>query len=296
MNSIACTPQQYWHYPKDRESRIQLFSAQEPKRLISRRTPVISLGSCFADHIRLRLKDRGFNYIITEPNDSGASANWGRVYNPISMRQVLDYCENRQWRPAERWWRDAHGRVVDPYRAVPPYPDESAAESDFQWHQEKACEAVASAEVVILTYGLVEIWESLLDNVVFQVRPIAYETHRHRFRVLEYPECLAAIEATCSGIRRLNPAAAIILTVSPVPLRATFRPDVTAVTANCYSKAVLIAAAQTAADRMPYVHYFPSYEIVNDCADVAFRLDGGIDSKTVDLVMNLFEKQFAAYE
>jgi tetratricopeptide (TPR) repeat protein len=53
----------------------------------------------------------------------------------------------------------------------------------------------------------------------------------------------------------------IILTVSPVPLGATFTGSDVAV-ANCYSKSVLRAAAEAAVAEFDHIEYFPSYESV----------------------------------
>jgi hypothetical protein len=77
-----------------------------------------------------------------------------------------------------------------------------------------------------------------------------------------------------------------------VPLRATFRHDVTPLTANAYSKAVLLAAVQRFCREASGTHYFPSYEIVTECVAEPFRPDGGVTSAAVDLVMSLFERHF----
>lgn len=273
MNSL-CHTEKFWRYPIDREAKLRLYTEQTGQPLITKTSAVTSLGSCFADHIRMFLKDHKYNYVVAEPNDSGSSANWGRVYNPIALRQIIDYCNNPNWSPQERWWSDTQGQTLDPYRTIAPYANMQAAEEDFQRHRGLAREVLAAAEVVILTYGLAEVWESALDGSVFQTRPVAFDSALHRFRVLEYTECLQAIEDTCAGIRRINPRTIIILTVSPVPLRATFRPDVTPVTANAYSKAVLLAAVQTASRRVADVYYFPSYEIVTECVAEPFRAEG----------------------
>jgi hypothetical protein len=285
-------PEHYWRCVTGCAAKLEQFRDRTGEPLISAATPVTSLGSCFADHIRMFLKDRGYNYVVTEPNDSGSSANWGRVYNPVALRQIIDYCEDPGWRPAERWWRDGQGRIHDPYRAVAPHAGEDLAEDDFRRHRALARRVFESAEVVILTYGLVEVWESAVDGAVFQARPVAFDPARHRFRTLEYPECLRAIEAACAGVRRINPRAELILTVSPVPLRATFRPEVAPVTANAYSKAVLLAAVQTACTRLAGARYFPSYEIVTECVAEPFRPDGGVTGAAVETVMGLFERYF----
>lgn len=290
--AVSYHPNNYWRYTIDREAKLHQITELTEQLLITKTSAITSLGSCFADHIRMFLKDRGYNYVATEPNESGSSANWGRIYNPISLQQIVDYCNSTDWHPQERWWVDSQGRTIDPYRAVTPYADIYTAEDDFQRHCGLARKVFATADVVILTYGLAEVWESALDGFVFQARPVAFDIARHCFRVLEYPECLQAIKAACTGIRCISPQSTIILTVSPVPLRATFRPDVTPVTANAYSKAVLLAAVQTASQHMANVYYFPSYEIVTECVNEPFRMDGSVEASAVDLVMSLFEQRF----
>lgn len=64
-----------------------------------------------------------------------------------------------------------------------------------------------------------------------------------------------------AAVERINPAARILLTVSPVPLIATFE-DEHVLTATTYSKSVLRVAAGEAARQSGRVAYFPSYEII----------------------------------
>jgi GSCFA family len=289
---ILYHPNNYWRYSVDQKAKLNQIAEHTKQPLITKTSAITSLGSCFADHIRMFLKDKDYNYVITEPNESGSSANWGRIYNPISLRQIIDYCNNSDWHPQERWWVDPQGRTLDPYRAVAPYADVQTAEEDFQRHLSLARKVFVAADVVILTYGLVEVWESALDGSVFQVRPVSFDLSRHRFSLLEYPECLQAIKSACAGIHCINPRAVIILTVSPVPLRATFRPDVTPGVANTYSKAVLLASVQTASRQLTNVHYFPSYEIVTECVGKPFREDGSVTPTAVEVVMDLFERSF----
>jgi hypothetical protein len=59
----------------------------------------------------------------------------------------------------------------------------------------------------------------------------------------------------------VNPKARLILTVSPVPLAATYSEEHVLV-ATTYSKSVLRVAAETTARAHEGVQYFPSYEII----------------------------------
>ena len=62
-------------------------------------------------------------------------------------------------------------------------------------------------------------------------------------------------------LRGIRPKLKVILTVSPVPLKATASID-HVLTATCYSKSVLRVAAHDVADTHDNVGYFPSYEII----------------------------------
>jgi hypothetical protein len=63
----------------------------------------------------------------------------------------------------------------------------------------------------------------------------------------------------------------VIVTVSPVPLRATFT-DQDVVVANMYSKSVLRVCAERL-EVLPGVDYFPSYEIVMSSSVRAYEKD-----------------------
>ena len=62
-------------------------------------------------------------------------------------------------------------------------------------------------------------------------------------------------------LRSLRPELKVILTVSPVPLKATASTD-HVLTATTYSKSVLRVAAHDIAASHENVGYFPSYEII----------------------------------
>ena len=59
-----------------------------------------------------------------------------------------------------------------------------------------------------------------------------------------------------------NKECKLILTVSPIPLHATFRTDLDVVSASHYSKSVLSASARRLVDMYEDIYYFPSYEYI----------------------------------
>jgi hypothetical protein len=90
-----------------------------------------------------------------------------------------------------------------------------------------------------------------------------------------------------------HPNSHIIVTVSPVPLLATFTGrDV--VVANSFSKSVLRAVAEEWASDKTNVDYFPSYEIVtNTKRDVAWENDlRHVRAEVVNSIMNQLKKHY----
>jgi GSCFA family len=65
-----------------------------------------------------------------------------------------------------------------------------------------------------------------------------------------------------------NTGKRILMTVSPVPLTATFS-GMDVVIANAYGKSVLRAVAQAIRDEFDRVDYFPSYEMVTASSDMS---------------------------
>ena len=116
---------------------------------------------------------------------------------------------------------------------------------------------------------------------------------RYEFQVSNFAENFANLEAVHSILSRFgHPETQIIVTVSPVPLMATFTPD-DVVLANCYSKSLLRTAANEWAAAHENVHYFPSYEIVmNSAREAAWMGDlRHVQGKLVNHIMELFLKQ-----
>jgi hypothetical protein len=85
----------------------------------------------------------------------------------------------------------------------------------------------------------------------------------------------------------------IIFTLSPVPLKATFRP-VSCVTANAVSKAILRAALDEVLrdnDTDDNLFYWPSYEIVTTAFGAPWEADNRhVRREHLDMIMGLFEE------
>jgi tetratricopeptide (TPR) repeat protein len=119
---------------------------------------------------------------------------------------------------------------------------------------------------VIVTLGYVETWFDrklgLYLNVMPPTQMIRAEPDRFEFRVLSYNDVLAGLNDLYALLQkhRTKPLK-MLVTVSPVPLLATFR-DMDVLLANAYSKSVQRAALDEFLIGKTGVDYFPSFEFV----------------------------------
>ncbi|WP_116092380.1 GSCFA domain-containing protein [Sphingomonas crusticola] len=242
---------------------------------------VATAGSCFAQHVARHLAASGFNYLVCEaahpivPDDAARAAGYGlytarygNIYTTLQLVQLFDRAYGR-FAPAEDVWTAPDGGgVVDPFRpTIQPggFASEAEMRADRTQHLARVREAFETLDILVFTLGLTEAWISKEDGAAFPLCPGvaggAFDPNRHEFRNLRAGEVRAQIGAFVKRLRSVNPAARVVLTVSPVPLAATASGN-HVLPATIYSKSVLRVAAQEAAEELEGVFYFPSYEIV----------------------------------
>lgn len=288
------------------------FPVPETDRFtISKSTPIASMGSCFAREIKRRLIQRDYNYLVEEthhPATIHASAAWERVYSTHCMRQIFEYTF-AQWNPDLRWWITPRSKKIqDPYRRVILYDHLEAAEKDFEHHRQHSRRILESAEVLILTLGLTEIWQDTIDGSVISVPSGPYvkeggDMSRYRFRVSRYADNLDNLERIYEIMATFNPDCKILMTVSPVNLWATFRQDMDVISASCNSKATLRAVADEFTTRHENVFYFPAFEMATIYQPLTGRTyfsegrdNFHVNKATVRFIMQHFFKFFTSQE
>lgn len=263
--------------------------------LVDRDTPIGSIGSCFAAEIKRYLQERDFNYVQTATGKHAewGSAAWDRVFNTGQLRQEFERALGT-FDPVERLWPLAKGGFGDPYRKSVRFASVEEAEIELEEHRRTAREAFLAVEVMIVTVGLTEIWYNREDGSVFnQVPPVeVFDEDRHGYRVADVAENKENILAAWKLLSAANPGAKMILTVSPVPLRATFRNE-NVISANAQSKATLLAAVREVVDTTDDVYYHPSYEITTTVVPEGFEEDNRhVRREVVDEIMKVFEHNF----
>ncbi len=242
---------------------------------------VVTAGSCFAQHIGPMLEAIRFNYLVTEAAhplvDAGLarrfnygvfSARYGNIYTARQLLQLIRRAYGA-FQPAEDGWALAGGGWVDPFRPqIQPggFLSRREYELDRARHFAAVREAFERLDVFVFTLGLTEAWVSRADGAVFTLCPGTaggtFDPERHAFVNFTAEEVVADMTAFAEALRRRIARAKLVLTVSPVPLVATARPETHVLAATTYSKAVLRVAAEMLARTLPGVMYFPAYEII----------------------------------
>ncbi|MFT7485585.1 MAG: hypothetical protein ACI9F9_001435 [Candidatus Paceibacteria bacterium] len=270
--------------------------------LVDRSTKIGSAGSCFASEISFRFQREGYNYLIKEKNPSGengldmASANWGIIFNVPSLRQLVERSFGARNEPALVWEHATPDGVVyrDPWREQVEYSTKEEYQESWKAHLRASREVFEEAEVFVMTLGLNEVWELRTDGTAFARCPWQLSPALVRYRTPSIEENLENLETMWSLWKEHNPGVQLILSVSPVPLLATFRsPEQHVITANCSSKATMRVVAEQFANRHPDVHYFPSFETVMYCSEERWKPDNRhVNRDAVAKVMSLFDQMF----
>ena len=269
---------QYWRSGVAEVGPGQFDPVTSVKFQITSHDAVSTLGSCFAQHLARHIKDSGLRYMVTEPlleteeqTEQAAmmatqfSARYGNIYTTRQALQLLDRANG--WETADDVW-ERNGRYFDAFRPhvrAGGFATIEELRDARMAHLQAAKRVFTESDVVVFTLGLTEAWMSTMDGAVYPTAPgvIAgsQDNSRHVFQNFSYPEVLSDLLDWCQRVREMNSNVRILLTVSPVPLNATYMPR-NVWTSTTYSKAVLRAVAGDVATELSYVDYFPSYEII----------------------------------
>lgn len=303
--------EKFWRKAIAEKSAFDLNNLYIKKYDIKATDPIVTAGSCFAQHIAKRLKSSGYYYIDAEPapfnfpeskRDAYGyglySARYGNIY---TARQLLQLAQRAfgEFNPVEHVV-EHKGRIFDLLRpSLEPNGFSSREECNeiLQSHLAAVRYLLTQAGIFVFTFGLTEAWLDKRDGTVYPVCPGTsageYDPDKYVFRNFSYPEILADMESFMALARKVNPSIKFLFTVSPVPLVATAINQHVLVS-TVYSKSVLRAVAGDLAAGDDMVDYFPSYEIITgpQSRSAFFNPDmRTVHSKGVDCVMEYFFKQ-----
>jgi hypothetical protein len=274
---------------------------------------IATAGSCFAQHISNTLTKTGFNYFVSETDASLSaevalrrnfgvfSARYGNIYTARQLLQLFDRAYGK-FTPTETHWLRADGRLVDPFRPQIE-PDGFATLAELTASRISHFAAVRrlfeQLDVFVFTLGLTESWLSMTDGAVFPLAPgVAGGTmdmNRYSFKNFSVTEVVSDMQQFIARLRSINPRCRLIITVSPVPLIATYE-NRHVLVSTTFSKSVLRAAAEEICTKDTTCVYFPSYEIITGAYTKGSYFAEDLRSVTpegVNHVMRLFLKHYA---
>jgi hypothetical protein len=306
--------QQFWQRAIKNVSPDQVDPVIKARFHIHQGTRVATAGSCFAQRISERLSEQGFNYLLTEApplhlsaaeatrlNYGSFSARFGFVYTARQLLQLIQRAYGN-FIPVDSAWCLGDDRFVDPFR---PRIEPEGFRSIEQLEASRLAHLAAvrtmfeTLDVFVFTLGLTEAWRAKADGAVFPIAPgVAGGTMDHdhyEFVNFTAAEVDSDLETFLALLAKINPGAQVILTVSPVPLAATYT-ERHVLVATTYSKSVLRAATEQIVQRHPHCDYFPSYEIITGSFNRG-RYFGedlrDVSPAGVDHVMRLFFEHYA---
>jgi len=255
------------------------------------------MGSCFAQELKKWLQNNNF---ICLPHE------WGVIYSPQSIRQIIQYSFDRaSWKPVEPFWI-LNDKYYDPYikssdHSGPRYLGENADEARraLEIHYKQSAKLLRDADLVVWTLGLTELWRNREDHSAYFAVPYPqnYDEKKHEFYTLTFQDVLDELRYAINNLRRYNPAVSIILSVSPVPLSISFRPELGPYVATQYSKSLLVTTAMTLVKEFDEVYYMPSYEVTRNDPHANYSPDGRhVTKECVGSIMELFRALYVSEE
>jgi GSCFA family len=277
-------------------------------------TRVGSGGSCFAQNITTALRNRGYNYFVTEAappflsNDDAIknnygifSARYGNLYTPLQWLQLIQRSVG-SFTLSDQFWSDGKGRFFDLLRPrIKPqgFSSQLEMESDVRQHLRAVKALFEQVDVFVFTLGLTEGWQSTVDGAIYPTCPGCgsagdFDPTKYVFRNFSVAETTDHLSQAIKLLVSLNPTINVILTVSPVPLIATMEQR-HVLQATTYSKSVLRVAAEQTALAFDDVHYFASFEIITGTGNTQSYFADDRRSVTQDGIEHVMKCFFELY-
>lgn len=275
---------------------------------------IAAAGSCFAQHISKRLRANKFDLLDVEPAPEGASAQecheagynqysarFGNIYTVQQLLQLAKEAFGDKIIELPVWEKDQ--RFFDALRpgvVVAGYSSHEEVVAARKEHLSKVRELFLSMDVLIFTMGLTEHWYDKEVDAVLPIAPGAiagtFNPMKHEFRNASTASVVADFNEFQRYLweKRDNRVFRCILTVSPVPLTATYV-NRHVLLSTVESKAILRAAAADLSRQQAQIDYFPSYEIVTHPASCSSCFEDNLRSVRPEAVSKVMETFFSQH-
>ena len=257
--------------------------------IIHKDTMVTTFGSCFAALLRRYLEKRKVKQHQIKYKEIPIVYAAAGLNTTFTLRQQFEWAwENRKFDEV-LWFTDQKEKVLV-----------------LEKHRDLTKEVFNQTDVFVITLGLSEVWYNKVTGDTFwrAIPKSQFDPNIHGFRISTVQENIDNLIKILKLGEVHNPNAKWIFTLSPVALKATFRP-VGAVTANAVSKAILRAAVDETIRNVDKgffrlnenLFYWPSYEIAKEYMPDAYRDDNlHVNNRTINTIMKCFDRYFISKE
>ncbi len=240
---------------------------------------IFTIGSCFANEI---------GSLLTENKLDVWNNQFGAVYNPISIHQLLEFGLKKSL-PSSKSYLEAGGVHLN-YHFHSSYSslNKDELETKIKTSIAEANEFLKNGNRIIITYGTAFVYRLKSTN---EIVANCHKVPSANFEksLLTEAEIVDSFKNFHSKLKTMNPECKIILTVSPVRhLKDTLE-------LNSVSKSILRLFCHSIANQFPEVEYFPAYEILlDDLRDYRFYKTDRLHP-TDEAVEYIWEKFVTAY-
>lgn len=265
---------------------------------------IFTIGSCFARHVEQVLSDSGFvvpvaGFTLPPGEFPHAAPHLLNEYNSGTIVQRIESVVGLFDHAPYMGVEETPEGALDLFLHIHTPPVSMARLLERRAQIAALYRELLRADVVVITLGLVECWWDRAHRCYLNKAPskafVMREPERFEFHQMDVPEVHARMSRAIGLLREVTKAR-ILLTVSPVPVEATFMPQ-NIVMSNSYSKSVLRVAAEMLVREYDNVDYFPSYEIVTSFGTQAFEADNThVDPALVRRVTGYMVENYLAKE
>ncbi|MDO9634121.1 MAG: GSCFA domain-containing protein [Paludibacter sp.] len=209
---------------------------------------LITLGSCFSEHIGQRLNEACF---LVDANPFGV------LFNPVSIKNsVVNLIENKHFTVEDLflngslWSSFSHSTLFSS-------TDAASCLNRINSRIETAHAQLLNADYLLITFGTAWVYElKQSGEVVSNCHKLPAEQFQRRRLTVE--EIVSDYAELFNRLRAISPGIEIIFTVSPI------RHWKDGAHENNISKSILHLAVEALTEMFDFVSYFPAYEIQLD--------------------------------
>ena len=208
------------------------------QKFLNKDTKFFTMGSCFARNLAVSLNNNGYVSHHMEISEY--------INTTFANKVFVDWLSGAEINGAIR------DRIVE---LLPP-----------GWSKENTLQVIKGSDVFILTLGVAAAFFDKTTGDFVLPRPSSLNSRalaeKYQFRTASVKENVENVLYLINFIRSVSPQIKIVVTVSPVPLLASFEYE-SAVQADCLSKSTmrLVAHELVNNSNIPNILYWPSFEV-----------------------------------